>query len=170
MFNIILDIISCATAGAGSAFVKGFKSVLGPVAKSGTARFVSVMKTKAPELFNYLVKILKGIKPIINKIASQTAIGIKSLSAKLPFLTKGLQSMKSGIGTLKGFVVELEAAVTHEISHFAKHVGKHYAQHQVAHAAVGKVVGHGGEHGGGPHGGAHQIAKVNPKQKTVPRT
>lgn len=171
MFNIIIDIIGVATAGAGSAFVKGFKSVLGPVAKSGIAKFVSVMKTNAPELFNYLLKILKGSKPIINKIASQTAIGIKELSKKLPFLAEELQSMKSGIGTLKGFMAQLETAFGHNAVHFGKHVAKHYGEHQVAHAGVGAVVGHGGAHGGG-HGQkpeTHQLAKTTPKKQTIPR-
>ena len=165
MFNIIMDIIGVATAGAGAAFVKGFKSVLGPVAKSGTAKFISVMKTKAPELFNYLLKILKGSKAIISKIATQTEIGIKELSKKFPFMVKNLQSMRSGVGTLKGFMVELETAVGHDIAHFGKHVAQHYGEHQVAHAGVGAAVGHGEGHGGG-HG---EKPKTPHTAKTIPR-
>ena len=165
MFNIIMDIIGAATAGAGTAFVKGFKSLLGPVAKSGTAKFISVMKTKAPELFNYLLKILKGSKAIISKIATQTEIGIKELSKKFPFMVKNLQSMRSGVGTLKGFMVELETAVGHDIAHFGKHVAQHYGEHQVAHAGVGAAVGHGEGHGGG-HG---EKPKTPHTAKTIPR-
>jgi len=165
LFNIIMDIISVATAGAGAAFVKGFKSVLGPVAKSGTAKFVNVMKTKAPELFKYLLKILKGSKGIINKIATQTAIGIKELSKKFPFMVKNLQSMRSGIDTLKGFMAQLETAVGHDIAHFGKHVVQHYGQEQFAHAGVGKLVGHGEGHGGG-HG---EKPKTPNTAKTIPR-
>jgi hypothetical protein len=165
MFNIIMDIISVATAGAGAAFVKGFKSVLGPVAKSGTAKFISVMKKSAPELFNYLLKILKGSKAIISKIATQTEIGIKELSKKFPFMVNKLQSMRSGVGTLKGFMTELETAVGHDVAHLGKHIVKHYGQEQVAHAGVGKLVGHGEGHGGG-HG---EKPKTPHTAKTIPR-
>lgn len=141
LFNIIMDIISVATAGVGAAFVKGFKSILGPVAKSGTAKFVSVMAKKAPKLFEYLAKLMKNSSGIISKISSQAAIGIKELSKRLPFMTKGLQSMKSGINTLKGFMTQLEKAISHEMVHFGKHILKHKAEHKIADAAVSSVVG-----------------------------
>ena len=135
------------------------------MAKSGTAKFISVMKTKAPELFNYLLKILKGSKSIISKIATQTEIGIKELSKKFPFMVKDLQSMRSGIGTLKGFMTQLETAVGHDVAHFVKHVAQHDAQHRVAHAGVGAAVGHGEGHGGG-HG---EKPKTPHTAKTIPR-
>lgn len=140
MFNIIMDIIGVATAGVGAAFVKGFKSVLGPVAKSGTAKFIYVMKTKAPELFNYLLKILKGSKAIISKIATQTEIGIKELSKKFPFMVKDLQSMRSGVGTLKGFMAELETAVGAGTYNYVKKVVKQKVEDEVINTSVSAVL------------------------------
>jgi len=155
MFNLIMDVICLATAGAATAFVKGFKSVMAPFAKAGTSKFISAMAKKAPKLFQYLSKIIKGSSSILSKSSAQMAKGIQILSKKLPFLLKGLTSMKSGLGVLKGFLHEIEVAISHEVAHFAKHTVQHYGQHQVAHAVVGNVVGHGGNHGGGHASTSH---------------
>lgn len=167
LFNIIMDIVGVATAGVGSAFVKGFKSILGPVAKSGTAKFVSVMSKKAPKLFEYMAKLIKNSSTIISKISTQATIGIKELSKKLPFMTKGFQAMKSGISTLKGFMKQLEEAVGHELSHGVKHFVKHKVEHGIAHASVGAVVGHGEGGGHNKKQGTH-LAQNN-KPQTIPR-
>jgi hypothetical protein len=155
MFNLIMDVICLATAGAATAFVKGFKSVMAPFAKAGTSKFISAMAKKAPKLFQYLSKIIKGSSSILSKASAQMAKGIQILSKKFPFLLKGLTSMKSGLGVLKGFLHEIEVAISHEVAHFAEHTVQHYGQHQVAHAVVGNVVGHGGNHGGGHASTSH---------------
>jgi hypothetical protein len=146
MFNLIIDVICLATAGLGQRFVKGFKSVMAPFAESGTSKFIAAMAEKAPKLFEYLTKIMEGSSSFFSKASSQMTKGIQLLSEELPFLTKGLESMKSSLGSLKGFLHEIEEAISHEIAHFTKHTGKHYAQHQLGHEVVGRVVGHGGGH------------------------
>lgn len=171
MLNIIMDIVGVATAGVGAKFVKGFKSVLGSAVKSEVSTFIKIMAAKAPKLFQYIKPLIKNIGTIMKKISSQAYKGIAILSKKIPTMAKGLQSMKSGISTVNGVLVQLEKAIGHEGVHFAKHVGKHYGEHQVAHAAAGAVVGHGGGPGeGGGHGekkGTH-VAQ-NKKPQTIPR-
>jgi hypothetical protein len=162
LLNIIMDVIGAATAGAGTGIVKGATASLKSVARSEVKTFVSVMAKKAPKLFQYLSKLLKGSSGIISKVVSQATKGIAVLSKKLPFMAKGFASMKKGIGTFKGFMTQLEEVFSKELVHFGQHVGQHVTQHKVAHEVVGAAVGHGGGHGeGGGHNekGSTGVAK-----------
>jgi hypothetical protein len=160
LLNFIMDIVGVATSGAGTGIVKGATASLKSVARAEVKTFVSVMAKKAPKLFQYLSKLLKGSSGIISKVVSQATKGIAVLSKKLPFMAKGFASMKKGIGAFKGLMVKLEEAFSKELVHFGQHIGKHTVQHKVAHDVVAKAVGQ--EHGeGGGHNekGSTGVAK-----------
>lgn len=149
LFNILMDIISLATAGAGAAFAKGFKKIMAPVAKSSVSKFINFMAKNAPELFKYVSKIIKNSANIIKMASGQFYKAFSGLKTRLPMLSKGFEGLKTGFSTFRTIMKELEEAVGHELSHGAKHIVQHKAEHGVAHAAVAKATGQG--HGEGSH-------------------
>ena len=161
LFNIIMDIIGVATAGVGAAFAKGFKSIMAPVAKSSVSKFVGFMAKNAPKLFEYFSKIIKNSASIFKTVNSQFYKAFSGFKTKLPMLTKGFESLKSGFSTFRTLMKQLEQAVGHKISHGVKHFVKHKIEHKVADDVVSSVVGKGEKQG--------TNLTQNKKPQTIPR-